>query len=56
MRELHFLGLFPHYYLQDSPRQSASGNQHLSIWEMPLKNEREYGDCPREEKAEQRAF
>ena len=55
MRELHLLRLFTHHYFQDDSQQNARRNQHLSIWEMLLQNERKHSDDPREKKAEQRA-
>ena len=56
MRELHLLRLFTHHYFQNDSEQNSCGNQHLSIWEMLLQNEREDSDHPGEKKAEQRAF
>ena len=56
MRELHLLRLFTHHYFQDDSQQNACGNQHLSIWEMLLQNERKDSDRPGEKKTEQRAF
>jgi hypothetical protein len=56
MRKLHLLRLFAHHHQQHDSQKNACANQHLSIRETLLKNEREDSDYPGEEKAEQRTF
>jgi len=56
MRELHLLCFFAHHHQQHHSQKNACANQHLSIWEMLLEDEREDSDYPGEEKAEQRTF
>jgi hypothetical protein len=56
MRELHLLRFFAHHHQQHDSQKNACANQHLSIWEMLLENEREHSDDPGEGNAEQRPF
>jgi hypothetical protein len=56
MSELHLLRFFAHHHQQHDSQKNACANQHLSIWEMLLENEREDSDDPGKEKAEQRTF
>jgi hypothetical protein len=56
MRELHLLRFFTHHDQQHNSQKNACGNQHLSIWETLLEDEREYGDYPGKEEAEQGTF
>jgi len=56
MRELHLLRFFAHHHQQHDSQKNACANQHLSIWEMFLENEREHSDYPGEGNAEQRPF
>jgi hypothetical protein len=56
MRELHLLRFFANHHQQHDSQKNAGANQHLSIWETLLKNEREYSDYPGKEKAEQRTL
>ena len=56
MRELHLLRFFTHHHEQHDSQKNARANQHLSIGETLLKNEREHSDYPGEGNAEQRPF
>jgi len=56
MRELHLLRLFTYHHQQHDSQKNACANQHLSIWELLLEDEREDSDYPGEEKAEQGTF
>jgi hypothetical protein len=56
MRELQLLRFFAHHHQQHNSQENACVNQHRSIWEMLLEDERKDSDYPGEEKAEQRTF
>jgi len=56
MRKLHLLRFFAHHHQQHDSQKNACANQHLSIWETLLENEREHSDYPGEGNAEQRPF